>query len=71
MSIRQNAATEAFGDRIFNIVKAAPLSNTSFSMIYNSKILYGMHRFRENNVDGEGPEIQLNESDSMNGPADI
>lgn len=70
-SIRQNAASEAFGDRIYKIIKAIPLTNTSFSMIYNSKALYGLHRFRENNMDGEGPEVQKYESDSMNGPADI
>ena len=70
-SIRQNAASEAFGDSIYKLFKAIPLTNTSFTMIYNSKALYGLHRFRENNMDGEGPEIQLNESDSMNGPADI
>ena len=49
-SIRQNSASEAFGDSIYKIIKAVPLTNTSFTMIYNSKALYGMHRFRENNL---------------------
>ncbi len=70
-SLRLNYKTEENGDNLFRLLKVLPLTSSSSSLFFNNKVLWGIHRFRENNLLGEGPEVKLNESDAMNGPADI
>ena len=70
-AIRLSYSTEQTGDAIYSLLKWVPLESSASSIFYNSKVLWGMHRFREFNLLGEGEEIKKLESDDMNGPADV
>ena len=40
------------------------------SMLFNSKLLWALHRFREQNSQGDGDEVEMDERHEMNGESD-
>lgn len=71
MAVRLNAKTEVMGDALFKMAKVLPLESVISSFIFNTRVLFNIHRYREFNVSGKGDELELDENADMNAKADI
>lgn len=69
--MRLNPKSEILGDNLFKLFKAFPMESVCSSIIYNSKTLAALFRYRDQNKSGIGPDIETDENHPMNAPADL
>lgn len=47
VALRLSENTEVMGDKLFQLAKALPLESVISSFMYNSRLLFNIHRYRE------------------------
>ena len=47
VAVRLSENTEVMGDKLFQLAKALPLESVISSFMYNSRLLFNIHRYRE------------------------
>lgn len=53
-----------------SLFKMIPLTGAPMTMMFNSKALYVLNRYRDGNSQGEGEPIETDEANEINAPAD-
>ena len=72
VAVRLNPKTEAFGDAVFRAAKVLlPGEAATSSLVYNTSLLAALGRFRDQNDQGLGDPVVLDEGADMNGKADV